>query len=314
MYNKFYKKIVVFLVAVFVSQTLFIHADNSVVVDNKANLDKIYVEEMKIDSLEQLNCFKNGKLKNKFDLLKVGSDEKFVSGVKRTFYVKEVIDTINNKVVDSHLMTNVEVEKYKNKKLMYLSDYDYDIEVGNDIEKEGALTLYLYVTQKSNGEYYCHGAAEWEPEKATFKQYPKTHPSLEGLDYIGIAWGGNGNLRATNDYGVTGNYGNGEYIKFSRSSTLNGRTKGYSWIFDDKIPDDFMYTSARDIDVHANLKRKNNYIFGGKAGVSLIYIHTYDTAENIFKYIEDNFYGAIVEYEVSPTSWGAYCAVDGLEY
>ncbi len=312
MSNIFVKKSGILLVVVLVLQSLFVYADNSVVVEDKTNKDKIYVEETKIDSLEQLKDFKNEKFKNKFDLLKESSAEKFVSGVKRTYYVSETVDKSNqNRVVDSHLMTNDEVKKYKNRKLMYLSDYD--VPVGSDAVERYALTLYLYVTEKSNGVYSCHGAAEWDRYK--FNSSDETAPSINGKDYILLSWGGKGNLIATKHGEITGTYSNGDSVWFGKDGMVASPTKGYSWSFSELDSSGWMNTYATDIESHVDLSRKHDFYINGEAGVNFQYVHTYNyLKESLGITYEDEEFGLVIKTQETPNRWSIRAIVEGLKY
>ncbi len=299
--------IVIFLVLVATFLSVYFYY-----VDKKKNdirlSDKIYVESVKYNSGDSLENIKDKKFKAKIEELKYHNTDKFVSLERQTFHISRIVDTNNDEVLDSHLMTNGEVEKYNNRNLVHNSGSGRECVVGNRVAEKYGLTLYLYVTQNDAGDYSCNASAEWNDISRRTER--RKRPCFNVNDYIILTWSGDGNLIADEKYELDGSYSDGSPISFATNPVLNNREKGYVWMFNPALAKSY----AKDIRANVILKRKNKELLGEKAQVGFVYVHNYDKKDDSLTVSFDKNWGKYIVERDNVKQWVAYCPVSGIEY
>lgn len=180
-------------------------------------------------------------------------------------YVAETLDPKTKNVIDSRLMTNEEVEMLQSGFSTYGS---------GSLSKE-KLTLTLVVTDTGSGTYQAKGYARWGGLSPSASDSPDTKCD----DYIAITWGGEFKATSKN---ITGNWiidgKDGSSMSTSHFNLNESNTYGgYLWSFKEAQRNNY-YDAYSYVQPVVKIARTYPNTYQGKqSGVTLTYIHTYNT-------------------------------------
>jgi hypothetical protein len=242
---------------------------------NTLTLDSSYymVEESSIGQ-NSLSVIKNEESVAYFEEIQKTTGYDIVSTATKEVYVIETLDE-QGVISESRFMTNDEVDEFSSKVSTGVITADpvstmSNIYVGEDggEHQGGKLTISLVVYRDASRNYYAYGTADWY-NGIYWALSGKNIPSI-GYDFIGITWGGNGELKnVAKSFSGIYQYDKGSIPSSKASSDTYA---GYVWQFDEKY--DLIYC-ADYIDVYAKLQKTYSTYKGKETNIKLTYIHTY---------------------------------------
>ncbi len=240
-------------------------------IDDCASID-IYCNEKNYqleENLDVLNDLHSAEL-IKEDILtsmKENPDLIPVEVVQKEFYLSETYAD-DGTIVDSHLMTEGEVNELKNNIVPYAGT--------TDSTTRGKLyftgTLYQ---NSSTGGYNLSFRAEWEKGTWIILVDSPDNPSA-GNDFIAVDWEGDGKAFKIASSSISGTYQvDGKAVGINQS--YKSSYYGIGWDFAErKNSSDGKYRYFVDtITGNVNLDKVNSGTQGKSAGLNLIYYHTY---------------------------------------
>ncbi|AKL95833.1 hypothetical protein CACET_c23870 [Clostridium aceticum] len=190
-------------------------------------------------------------------------------------YVTETLAYVDEElqIIDSRFMTNDEVEEYLDQidnKNLNVEDISVSLSY-SDSQKKGKLTIYIFRFDTGSYKYKIATEAEWSGYGSSGSDNPAT-----GDDFVGITWGGDGELKATS-YSITGFYKHsGNSVKYNR--TESNYQKGYIWSFPEYIQHEFIGDYAYYTRAEVELAKTYTPVKNKKTGARFSYIHTYTTS------------------------------------
>lgn len=140
-------------------------------------------------------------------------------------------------------------------------------EVAAQGDGEGlSLIVAVALTYSQTEECYTAVAyAGWSGDETTKSSLTS---EIRGLDYLGLTWGGDGNIM-TDERSFVGTYAEGNAIETARSFTDS--YSGIVWMFNESSADGYMTSSAMKIKLEREAETTGN-----KADLKLTYVHSFN--------------------------------------
>lgn len=230
------------------------------------SVDEIYCKTKVLSTDEIQSCEKivrsTREIQNEFPELNL------VKAVQKEVYLSEVYDDLGN-IIDSHFMTNEEVQNFKNG-IMPMAN------LGDQTEVAGKLTFTATLYDDASNNYYAYAIADWENGSwITTNGYD--FPA-KGQDSIAIAWGGTSAFKNV-DYRSSGEYQFiGDDIVFHESP--NNPYRGICWNFNETKEADTHIYFADTIYTSVKISPVNTTLQGKTTNIQFVYFHTYEN-ENL---------------------------------
>lgn len=246
-------------------------------------------------------------------------DSDFVIAATKKVGVYEAADE-NGNIIESRLLKKSEIEKLNNipESSNGIAPFSYrpldKFPDENKLDSDGYSFNYLYIQLKvsygnESGQYVIRGFASWEQKLVGVWESNKAAEESY-LDFLGISWGGNGNLTAI-DKSISGKYYNDNDITYGR--TIDEVNCGYVWEFYEKSG--FLGKEMAHTTAYVTIDNKG--IFHNRTtNARLTYIHTYGKIGGELKLTASNDDSIAAELTLSETksSWETIINIPNILY
>lgn len=269
-------------------------------------------------------------------LKKIGAEEtlkkneQFVLSASKKVCVQETTDE-QGKVIDSHPLKKAELEQLAQKRSAETDNGDSDTPNGpakipkniydQIIITDGGGAYYETLKSKSSDQYFLTiefvigqdtltkeyrlaGKSVWQ---SITEFDTKKVPESSAFDYVGITWGGNGNLVSEN-YFTHGIYSNNSDMHIS--TKLDNPERGYVWQFQEKLNGYPMNYGT----FYAYVNSVNKE-FTNTTTANMTYIHTYnETTGTVSFNIGTDGASLGLSFSATKDYWDIQVGLYGLQY